>query len=59
MHKVANEIVEDRFKEIGYACSSCYVKCFPEAAPGIPEGMRVLSKFPTDTITPDNFIPGS
>ena len=32
---VANEIVEDRSKEIGYACHSCHVKWFPEASPGV------------------------
>ena len=56
---VVNEIVEDRSKEIGYACHSCHVKWFPEAEPGIPEGMYVLSKFPADTIKPDNFVTGS
>ena len=56
---IANEIVEDRCKDIGYACHSCHVKWFPEAVSGTPEGMYVLSKFPADTIKPDNFVPGS
>jgi hypothetical protein len=56
---VVNEIVEDRSKEIGYACHSCHVQWFPEAGPEGPAGMYLLSKFPTDNIKPENFIAGS